>query len=348
VSILSRAFAFGQPTTGAKADEARQVLYDQRDALLEQIAAAKAGQRPLEANAEARAKLTEGMAAQAETAEDLAAAYDAEAQALVDGATDVDVALDGMGGSAGEADDRVTDLSEALDLAASGGLKRIGKEAVNADRRWRNLMSHPDRNRQSLRELSGEIGKWNRRFTAAVKDNDTQAAAFALSQIGRLERERDKRRAVVDMVREERKQLGLIPAKTDADVNVNITGQGALDRVQSDLVAVEGTYTARVNVRTPRGQGSERFLASGGRADAGRPYWVGEFSKELFVPDRDGRVMTGHQVDRSGGSGPQVSAQIFGLPMQARTAVDVIEELRRAVRLGVLEPDRQTGWASAP
>jgi hypothetical protein len=92
-------------------------------------------------------------------------------------------------------------------------------------------------------------------------------------------------------------------------------------------------------------------LQHGGRVQAGHAYLVGEVRPELFVPDSPGRIEPRPSLIRAGSAGGRgdttVNLAVHGLPMRARTPAEVVEQLRRAGRMGILEPRRQAAWSPA-
>jgi len=87
----------------------------------------------------------------------------------------------------------------------------------------------------------------------------------------------------------------------------------------------------------------------GGPVRAGLPYLVGEVRPELFIPEVAGRIeprpTSLKQAEPAAGSSTTVNLQTYGLPMRAETPREVVAQLRRAARMGVLEPRRQPAWA---
>lgn len=81
--------------------------------------------------------------------------------------------------------------------------------------------------------------------------------------------------------------------------------------------------------------------AFGGAVRAGVPYVVGEQRPEVFVPDQNGRI----EPDAQTFGGVTVPLSVYGLPMQATTPTEVVQQVRRAARMGWLSPARRTGWA---
>lgn len=92
-------------------------------------------------------------------------------------------------------------------------------------------------------------------------------------------------------------------------------------------------------------------LAEGGRALAGQAYVVGEVRPELFIPDVNGRIeprvsagaIRAAREDGPSGAAP-VTLHTYGLPMRARTPAEVVTQVVRATRMGLLatappEPD---------
>jgi hypothetical protein len=79
---------------------------------------------------------------------------------------------------------------------------------------------------------------------------------------------------------------------------------------------------------------------------------VGEKGPEFYTPYANGTITNAVDTAQVIGSGPVVSGatvnleqHIHGLPMQARTPVEVGYETRRAIRMGVpLAPPKRRRW----
>jgi hypothetical protein len=106
-----------------------------------------------------------------------------------------------------------------------------------------------------------------------------------------------------------------------------------------------GEYAVRIGGQVYGAIGGRQH---GGRVERGRPYLVGEVRPELFVPDVGGRIEPRPSVVRptggGGAGGTSIDLQVHGLPMRASTPSEVVSQLRRAARLGVLEPRRRAAW----
>lgn len=77
-------------------------------------------------------------------------------------------------------------------------------------------------------------------------------------------------------------------------------------------------------------------LASGGPVAANRPYWVGEFGKEVFVPDTDGRIVPRSQLEAGGSNVINITQHIprdmsrqSASQLAAETGLHVNRALRR-------------------
>jgi hypothetical protein len=85
--------------------------------------------------------------------------------------------------------------------------------------------------------------------------------------------------------------------------------------------------------------------AEGGPVMGGATYLVGEAGPELFVPSTSGRIVPNLELQSStavgGGSSNttvNVNAHLEGLPMRARTPLEVAQQLRRVASMGLIGP----------
>jgi hypothetical protein len=108
------------------------------------------------------------------------------------------------------------------------------------------------------------------------------------------------------------RSLGLIPKTTKTDHKSNAAAaKAAAEGVRQKLLALERTYYASIMVRyrytNPGALGAVGQLGMrehGGPVKKGHAYVVGERRPEVFVPDRDGRVLPSvEQYARNGGAG---------------------------------------------
>jgi hypothetical protein len=83
--------------------------------------------------------------------------------------------------------------------------------------------------------------------------------------------------------------------------------------------------------------------AGGGPVTAGRPYWVGEFGRELMVPSMSGRVVPEGQVGRGGGAAQQIN--IDARQSQPGVEANIINMIRRYAPTAVVNAEArgQTG-----
>lgn len=98
---------------------------------------------------------------------------------------------------------------------------------------------------------------------------------------------------------------------------------------------------AGIGDRNPSGPGSG-YRAAGGPIAANRSYWVGEEGPELIVPRAPGYVLDA-QTSRSMAGGSRgdsytIQADLHGLPIEARTPLEVGVQLQRIVSMGTVRP----------
>ena len=138
-----------------------------------------------------------------------------------------------------------------------------------------------------------------------------------------------------------------IPDTTTTTIEADTAGATtAVERLATSIRSItSGEYAVRIGGQVYGGVGGRQH---GGRVERGRPYLVGEVRPELFVPDMAGRIEPRPSVVRptggGGSGGTSIDLQLHGLPMRASTPSEVVSQLRRAARLGVLEPRRRAAW----
>jgi hypothetical protein len=54
-----------------------------------------------------------------------------------------------------------------------------------------------------------------------------------------------------------------------------------------------------------------------------------------------------HAASNGGRGDTRIDLEVHGLPMRASTPREVVQQLRRAARFGVVTPHRRVGWESA-
>jgi TP901 family phage tail tape measure protein len=178
------------------------------------------------------------------------------------------------------------------------GFKRIGNESKAADKEWAKLIKRGDGNRKSIRRLRREIGVWERRYRKAIRNNDSEAAAFAATRLGELE---DERKARVEVRNKTQEQHDIL-------VKVN--------EVVEDIPkkkTTEWTIEAKVTgERSLGGLAGPGFMHRGGHTQAGRAYVVGEKGPELWMEDRPGYMLDAAKTARAltGAVSGAVSGQI--------------------------------------
>lgn len=237
------------------------------------------------------------------------------------------------------AEEENEDLAAALDLVA-GGLGGVRKEGKETEQIWRRMAGHGDRNKKRIRELRQEIEVWDRRYRRALRDQDSEAAAFAKSQGDRLRDERSDRIRVRDaMEAERRKLLGVKDAAEEIPdkASVTVTTPGA----DAALARLQRIHT----LADIKDQGVLPTRGTGGPVVAGVPYVVGEARRELFIPETNGRIVPTVQTQAAGGDTYNIPLTVQGLPMRASTPLEVVQQLRRASRIGFIPRRRQEAWS---
>jgi TP901 family phage tail tape measure protein len=134
---------------------------------------------------------------------------------------------------------RFNELTGALQGTAFKGLRAIRSEAEQADTTWRKLIRGPDKNKQAMKELGKQIRRWERRYRRALDENDSAAAAFAASELGRLRTDRSNRKKQIDLMKDEKKKLD--------DIG---TAAGKLPKKTSTRVTTPGADAAAAKLRT--------------------------------------------------------------------------------------------------
>ena len=79
-----------------------------------------------------------------------------------------------------------------------------------------------------------------------------------------------------------------------------------------------------------------KMRASGGPVIAGQPYIVGEHEPEVFVPDRNGRILNGMQMARAGIGGGAAGGptNVFNLNAASVAADDLAAEIAWKMKYG--------------
>lgn len=263
----------------------------------------------------------------------------------------------------GETTDEMQELAPAVDATAVrfGELRQAMKAA---DKEWQRLLKNPDQNSKSLKALNQDIKDWETRYLNALKRGDEAQSEFALSQLKAAVADRKARREASVAAKQQKadiktvaetlnvsmraaarlylkhgqdldKTLGKAQALDEVDptVTVNVTGESSLDRVVTKIRGLtSGEAVVRIDGQVFGGIGGR---ASGGPVYAHTPYVVGERGPEVIIPRTSGTVIAN---DRIGGDTYEIAPQIYGLPMQAQTPLEVVQQLRRAVRMGMVAP----------
>lgn len=231
-------------------------------------------------------------------------------------------------------------IADAIVAVAAGGVKGLKKEEKDADKAWKNIIGVGDKNKRRLGEIKQDIDKWERRMQRAIRNNDSEAYAYAVAQRDRLEEERKQRQVVVNTVNRQFRALTSLPKKTTTTVVVN--GERTLDRI---ITKIRGLTSGEAVVTI----GGQVYGGIGGRATGGpvaqhTPYIVGERGPEVFVPNTSGRVEPNHKI---GGDTYNITPHIYGLPQQVRTPREVVAELRRSATVGIVAQRPARGFAPA-
>ncbi|HUU35012.1 MAG TPA: hypothetical protein VMW48_13190, partial [Vicinamibacterales bacterium] len=236
-----------------------------------------------------------------------------QAAGVADGVETTEAAVVGLGGAVSETGADVDGLDDALDAlnldAVAGDFKDLKAEIKATDKEWKELIKRGDDNKKSIKALNDEIDKWVRRYKRALRENDSEAAAYALKQISRATKEKADRKAVRELVYDEEaavKALADAMGKTPAQVRTQFNMPGlkeALTDVKA-LASVLNSETVR-NALAGRGiadlGGADPRFASGGHITG--PSIVGENGPELYVPDRPGMIYNQQQVATMSGGG---------------------------------------------
>ncbi|HUU35525.1 MAG TPA: hypothetical protein VMW48_15775, partial [Vicinamibacterales bacterium] len=235
-----------------------------------------------------------------------------QAVEAADGVETTGAAVVGMGGAASETGDDVDGLGDALDAlnldAATGDFKDLKAEIKATDTEWKELIKRGDDNKKSIKALNVEIDKWVRRYKRALRENDSEAAAYALKQISRTTKEKADRKAVRQLVNNQEtavEALATAMGLTPAEVRTKFNMQGldsALTKVKA-LASVLSSSTVQnaIGGNLANIKGDER--AGGGPVSPSGSYIVGERGPELYVPDRPGMIYNQQQVAAMSTSG---------------------------------------------
>lgn len=287
----------------------------------------------------------------------------------------IDVTAEATAKAAGE----VFDLSSALDSTVSG-FKDLRKEMRDTDKTWRALVRGPDLQRKSIHQLQHQVDVWGARYEYWLSRGRLDLAAFAAAQGRQAQEELNSRKAVREELANQKAAVDRLTERYQTQTKVVSDGLGdvtvAIKRIPrrtfTDIVLqggaavesrlegiieatkiVQGLYgsggidlqmaaieTQRQHKGGKGGKGGKR--AMGGPVEAGMLYEVNEGRRrEYFRPRVDGTV-----IPLGPGSGPTVNLQVYGQPMRAETPREVVAQLNRAARLGILEPTRRTpAWS---
>jgi hypothetical protein len=186
-------------------------------------------------------------------------------------------------------------MEELNAIDAPKTLREIRQESNETDKVWKRLIQRGDGNKKAVRELTDEIGKWERRFKKAVDSNDSEAADYAADQLGRLKGERTARQGIIDAIDRLTEAIKNLPASTQTRFDTP-----GLDSAVTNVRLLRDAINSVPNRKTVTlaavKAGVAAFLHTGGPAEAGHPYVVGERGPEWFVPNVSGRVVNQQQA----------------------------------------------------
>lgn len=279
---------------------------------------------------------------------------------------------DGLADAMGTAEPSILGLSKAT-LQHRDALLRLSDAYEAARERQQEFKDSADEiaGTRSLSKINKELREQRKALREAAEAGNVRKFAAATAAIEQLKQERKLRkqgrealREYKDRTTEEGKAQQKVTQKiiatteklralgnTTANPRVTIAGieaaQSQLTRLRETLASLRAeagvTYdpiTGQVRTVAPR--------AAGGPVHAGRPYWVGEEGPELVVPRSAATVIPTEQSLAAVTSGGQtVHAEIFGLPMQAETPREVVQQLRRASSTGLIKRSSPRGFAPA-
>jgi len=211
-----------------------------------------------------------------------------------------------------------------------------------------------------LRQLASEEKRLRAQRAKAMKDEQWQQVAIIDGRLAEIDAIQEQSQAARAHYRKEKRDLEMIQkelkvgakeaqrlyekANRDAKlaIEIGVKGQGALDAATEDaeaLADLDGT----ININYHGNLSGRMMRAAGGPVEAGRAYVVGEREPELFVPDRPGVIIPSTRPQLAAAVEPTVGGdtyhtQVYGLPMQATTPAQVVAEIRRSVRMGIIRP----------
>lgn len=117
-----------------------------------------------------------------------------------------------------------------------------------------------------------------------------------------------------------------------------VGAQGISVPVHPQLFPTGGSDAAPA--AAPAGEGGIGHRAAGGPVDASSPYMVGERGPELFVPNRDGKIVPNNQL---GGAAPPVNRTVTVNPtfhIQGGNSEEIVREVMRQMDRAVREAQR--------
>lgn len=230
-------------------------------------------------------------------------------------------------------------LAGQVDLA-KGSFSSFWDELEADQKRIKFFIRNPDKLREELTKIEREIAKNEKQKNKLLKDGFQEGDALALAAI-------DRRIAKLRGKQDEYRALGLMygnSAESGMEAGFDPKLVARLTVLTGNAQSVIRNYIAGIQ---------DIFKADGGPVRSGVPYIVGERGPEWFVPSRSGtiypNVPVGNGPDRGGGAAPvtqNINLNVSGLPMRARTPTEVVQQVRRAARMGMLEPRRQPRWAT--
>ena len=126
------------------------------------------------------------------------------------------------------------------------------------------------------------------------------------------------------------RQNGYLKANTDAkNDNADATANAAEQHRRLASNAYDANAALRQGGGGPSGGKSWLTRAGGGPVEAGRPTVVGEYGKEVFVPNTDGTIIPQHDLRRGLGGGGTVVVNVTTSDPD-RMAAHTVRALRRA------------------
>ena len=318
-------------------------------------------------------------AERAQEFDDLAARYEQASMELdkLNGKTDEWIAKrDGIGDLApptlAVAAAMLEEADAADEAAKSTGTLRANLKALNKD-----IESFSDV--RPLSKVNREIDKQRRLMNKAAKEGNYAAWARHKASLEALRDEREQSRTARKALGEWNEKTKAVERlskkyevnrKTVRDVmrenqgNIEDT-KAELDKLYGSAVKVDGedptiTVTAdtagasrnlsdlSIQIQAlidkdtgRRAAGAAPGRAVGGPVSAFTPYIVGERGPEVFTPTVSGHITPNDSI---GGDTYNITPRIYGSPQQAKTPREVVAEIRRSARIGLIGRPRRSSW----